>query len=340
MKRPRVEALVEQAEWIASIEGQTNETRSEVDQLEAQLAAERLPWETGPGRSKLDDRALASLRPVAAAVREARHRWRKAQATIKACQDHSGALTRELSGAMPDHEQRELNATLERAGDRVSQLRHRVQMDERLDQFQSQRESLAYQHESLLEKQMLPVWTLGTLGSIFVLGVTLILAGLFLPTTMTGPVGWVLAVIGLGGAIVAGISKVVMEQTAEHQLAVCEKQIRQIDSQIQKAQEERKQLDAQLPRGGGPLLMRLQEAERELAKLEDLVPERAAASARPRTSSGRTTSRTSPSGSHSSSQAVARRAARCGALSHAHASTNQKVSWSAQPDCRARTPLG
>lgn len=270
---PRIEALVDQSEWIVNVEGQIGELRAESNQLEAQLAAERLPWEAaGGGQSKLDERTFEALRPAARAARDAKRRWRKAQATIVACRDNAGALSREMKGAMSDREERELNSALEQAGERVSQLRHRVQLDERLDQFQAHRETLEHQHEELLEKQIMPVWTLGALGSIFVLGVTLILAGLFLPASITGPIGWMLAILGLGGAIVAGVSKVVMERAAAHELAICEKQLRMSAAQIQQAKEERKQLDAQLPRGGGPLLMRLQEAERELTKLEELVP--------------------------------------------------------------------
>ena len=44
------------------------------------------------------------------------------------------------------------------------------------------------------------------------------------------------------------------------------------DRQIKQAKQDRDELDGQLPRGGGPLVARLQTAEKELARLEELLP--------------------------------------------------------------------
>ena len=45
-----------------------------------------------------------------------------------------------------------------------------------------------------------------------------------------------------------------------------------LQTQIDSAKQEREALDARLPRGGGPIVSRLDAAERELALLEELVP--------------------------------------------------------------------
>ena len=97
---------------------------------------------------------------------------------------------------------------------------------------------------------------------------------------MTGALGWPVALLGVGGTATAGLTKFFMETSAQRQLEDCHKQIELLGQQIQQARAERETLDAQLPRGGGPLVSRLQAAEKELAALEELSPleaERAAA---------------------------------------------------------------
>ena len=52
----------------------------------------------------------------------------------------------------------------------------------------------------------------------------------------------------------------------------CRRRLDQVRKQIAQATEERDQLDAELPRSGGPLASRLHAADQELAALEALVP--------------------------------------------------------------------
>ncbi len=124
----------------------------------------------------------------------------------------------------------------------------------------------------LVEHQLLPVGVLAGLGAAFVLGVVLILAGLFMPASITGSVGWALAVLGLAGGGAAVLGKFLLEKSRAAQLDSCQKQLAMLQSQVEQAKSEREQLDAQLPRGGGPIVSRLDAAEKDLASLEELVP--------------------------------------------------------------------
>src|SRR5207237_405603 len=84
--------------------------------------------------------------------------------------------------ALLDAGETDLPAALERSGNLASQLRRRVQLDERLDRMTRHRTDLEEQSHELLERQILPGWILASLGGIFIVGVLLLLAGLFLPT--------------------------------------------------------------------------------------------------------------------------------------------------------------
>ena len=106
----------------------------------------------------------------------------------------------------------------------------------------------------------------------FVFGVVLILAGLLMPASITGSIGWTLAVLGLAGIGAAAGGKVMLERSNVHQLDACRKQLDLLRSQVEQTKTDRDALDAQLPRGGGPIAARLQAAEKELAALEELTP--------------------------------------------------------------------
>ena len=53
-----------------------------------------------------------------------------------------------------------------------------------------------------------------------------------------------------------------------NQLDSAQRQLKMIDAQFNQSKEERDKIDEELPRGGGPLLTRLQTAEKDLAALE------------------------------------------------------------------------
>ena len=119
---------------------------------------------------------------------------------------------------------------------------------------------------------MLPLPVLAGLGVVFVLGVMLILVAVFRPGSIAGTLGWALAVLGLAGAAAAALGKILLERSNARQLDACQKQLTMLQTQIQQTKQDRDALDAQLPRGGGPIASRLQAAEQELAALEELVP--------------------------------------------------------------------
>ena len=178
----------------------------------------------------------------------------------------AAALGQRLETALAQEPRADLVASIQEAGERVSQLRRRVQLDQRLEQMKTHEQEMEDQAGDLLERQLLPLWVVVALGGVFVLGVVLILAGWWLSF------GWAVAVLGVAGIIAAVVLKHHLENAAEQQLDNNEKQLALLKRQIQQAKEEREQLDEELPQGGGPILARLEKAEAELARLEELLP--------------------------------------------------------------------
>jgi uncharacterized protein YhaN len=273
----RIEALQEQQPWIATLRSQAGELETEIAQLEADLATQR--QKLGLGQQIGSDTlpvisasVLSRLRPPARAMKQCRRNIHKAKRQAAAAGQDAETLSRQITAALAQREQSNLAAALDEAGELASQLRRRVQLDERLDQMGLYQTELEEQSRRLLDRQLLPVWVLLALGAVFVVGVVLVMAGLFMPASITGSVGWAMALLGLGGSGAAGLGKVMLERSNTRQLESCQKQINMLQLQIQQAHEERDALDKRLPRGGGPMASRLEAAQRELAALEELVP--------------------------------------------------------------------
>ncbi len=205
-------------------------------------------------------------------LRGCRQRVAEADQAAAAANETAQSLAQQIESALAARGQSDLAAAMDRAGGLVSQFRRRVQLDERLDQLGRYQAELEERGRQLIDRQMLPVGVLVGLGAVFVVGVMLVLAGLLMPTSITGSVGWALAVLGLAGSGAAAAGKVLLERSNSRQLDGCQKQLGVLQLQVEQAKADRDALDGQLPHGGGPIPSRLQAAEKELAALEELTP--------------------------------------------------------------------
>jgi uncharacterized protein YhaN len=271
----RIEALKEQEPWITQLQGQIGQSKSEIAELEADLAAERKRLGLGSEAAALpafSAKMLAPLQSPGKLLRECRQRAAEADQAATVANETAQSLTQQIESALAARGQSDLAAAMDRAGGLVSQFRRRVQLDERLDQLGRYQAELEERSRQLMDRQMLPAGVLVGLGAVFVVGVVLVLAGLLMPASITGSVGWALAVLGLAGTGAAATGKVLLERSNSSQLDGCQKQLSVLQLQVEQAKADRDGLDGQLPRGGGPISSRLQAAEKELAALEELTP--------------------------------------------------------------------
>ena len=166
----------------------------------------------------------------------------------------------------------DLTSALGAAGERVTRLRNWLQLDERIARLENSKTDLEQQIADLMQRQILPPWTVIGLGAVFVLGVVLILAGMLLPSSFSGSLGWPMAWLGLLATGSAVAAKFTMERSVAQQLAASRKQSETAESQVKQARQERDEIDRSLPKGVGLPAARLQVAEQELADLEKLLP--------------------------------------------------------------------
>jgi uncharacterized protein YhaN len=272
----RIEALAEHESWITSVEEELRKADAEVATWESRhkaglnrlgLKTQATPQQSG----SLPQAKLATLRGPAKELQRAVRTAREARQAVADLQQQAETQQRTVSEAAAARGQKDLNPTLEQAGALVSQLRRRVQLDDRLDRMVRHRADLDEQIHELMERQILPGKILVGLGAAFVLGVLLVVIGLTWGS-FVGAWGWPLALLGLVAFATAAGTKWMLETNAARQLAGCHKQVSLLETQTKQAQDERTELDKQLPSGGGPLATRLQAAEAAVAKLEAMLP--------------------------------------------------------------------
>lgn len=266
----RIEALAEQQPWLEAIETQITQLTAEINELES-----RRGNDSARGAPPLTKSAVAELRAAARSWRDSRRALHEINEKIAQRRQQAGNQQNQIQSALGSQKQQGLTAAVAEAGQLVTQLRHRVQLDGRLDQMRRRAGDLEQEGQQHLENQLLPTWLLASLGGLFVLGCALLLlflVGLVLPASLGTSLSWPLAVFGLLAFGGAALGKFGLERAAVFRLESCQDQAQQLRQQIEEAEAERKELDESLPRGGGPLVSRLQAAEKNLARLEELLP--------------------------------------------------------------------
>ncbi|MES1213863.1 MAG: hypothetical protein ABUL64_04675, partial [Singulisphaera sp.] len=272
----RIESLLEQEQWITALDAERVAWAEKVAALEtrrAELCAQ-LGFDpagavvAGQGGSK----AWRRLKALAGELRAARAALKEATEAAGQKQQVSQSSSQELAAALKARGATSLTPLLESSGQLVTQLRRRVQLDDRVAELAERKEELDERSRDLISKLLLPGWALAGLGAGFASGVATALAGLFLPESLVGESRLALVALGLVSTGGSGAAKVLIEKTFARRSSQCLAQLESLAGQVDEAKHERDALDQQLPRGGGPLLARLQAAEKEHAAIEALVP--------------------------------------------------------------------
>ena len=287
----RIAAVAEHDEWILSLEQELNAADSTAKTLGVQEDSHRRKFvdlATADGASAIASAASggsqshltptwAALRGPAAAISKARRRLRAARSKSEQENQQVKARAGELNSALPGGDKRQLTSAIDSAGQRVSQLRKRIQVDDRLAQLELTKEELDSRIADLHERQILPPWMIISIGAIFVLGVVLILSGSLLPTSVTGSLGWPMVWLGILATGSAVAAKFTTEQSLANQLRESQTQRQLVETQTEDVEKQRVELDRALPKSAISLPERLQTAEQELARFEALLPLEAAA---------------------------------------------------------------
>jgi uncharacterized protein YhaN len=273
----RIDALLEQQDWLQSIERMSAELADEVKHLENRLASEneRLSHQwTGAGKipPRITSDIVEQLTPQARAIEATEQMVATAKHELEVHRTGHEEYRTQIESAMTAGEKRGLPKDVEAVGDLVAQLRRRQQIEQRIASAHSQADELQAQANDLVEEQVVPLGMFLFLTVAFIAGVMALSAWLFLPATILGKYGGWIALGGVGGSIIAFLIKFLMEASAYDRFDACHHEIDTVHHDLDDAEAEQASLDQELGLHGGSVSLRLQHAEQHLAELERIVP--------------------------------------------------------------------
>ena len=266
----RIEALGEQSQWIASLESQIQKFKDDIRRIDAEI--EQQIGAAKGTKDELSAENYSVLKKPAIQLREATENLDAARQETEVAQREFEVLSGKFTASAKNRRAEDLHEGVQTVGQRVAALRKRIQLEEKVDQLARRREELEFEGEEMQEFTELPVRITAALGLVFSAGVMLLLIGM-----VGGWNNWVSSsgpylLFGLmlsGGA--AGM-KLFLERKSEDDISDNRRQLEQVKGETARAKQERDELDAELPAGGGSLDVRLREAEAELRELERLSP--------------------------------------------------------------------
>ena len=298
---PRIEVLAEQAPFITALDKQIETLEEELMELEqghhtrkqqlglsghvptatAALLSASAATITGHAHSLHSlpasgatglQRGWSYFRPTASRLKTARQRHQEAQKELLNHKQTATEVKTQVSSKLAGRSQPEITTELEKAGNLVTQLRRRIQLEDRLKQLGLQKTELDNHVEGSYEEVLIPVPAIVTLVSVFAIGVLMFVTGTYSGSYNQSRWGWFFGVVGLLLTAGVGAYKWFYEHNADQHVDNCSRQLETLLQQTKESEQERDALDLELPKGGGPLIARLQSAEQQLASLQELLP--------------------------------------------------------------------
>ncbi|PQO42387.1 AAA family ATPase [Blastopirellula marina] len=272
----RVDALGEQRQWIISLTQQLDRGREEISQINTEIDDlwDQTGVKTRSGkRPDLTRKQLRSLKEPLRVLERETEQLEEIRKNTSSHEDELIGVESEVEESLTSLGEEDLNKALNKAGELVNLLRRRIQVEDKIDQIRLQyRESEAETHD-LLEQQIMPKPEIAVIALACIMGGTMVLHSMF--WEVLGLVQGLGVVEFLFGSMLAfgGVMfKRKMDTEQAQQFDSAKRQLMLLDSQMDKAVAEQKELDISLPRGNGALMARLKSAEDHLARLEELIP--------------------------------------------------------------------
>jgi uncharacterized protein YhaN len=288
---PRIEVLAAQESWIESLENEIRRLEQEGSQKSSTVGGlGGLGGSQGGQRreSLSSEWVKLGLTPASAeklgdrkAVLVLQRAFREHAAAEKRLANATDieARRREIADAAAAEEAKVVTvvrreshgSSLDEKSQLVGNLRKRVQLDQKIDQLTGHRDEAQRHLREKLALNTVPADVIFNPGVFVTVGMCAFLSGIFLPDSVVGDgvLRTFLTIAGGAVALFAGAFKIMRDTSNNEQLDQLRRQARTIEAQLHELNSEREQLDALIPAGGGPMLARLQTAERELAQHEE-----------------------------------------------------------------------
>jgi len=161
---------------------------------------------------------------------------------------------------------------IEEASGRATLYRNRLAATAQLADLDKSITRLDNEIVHLMEGQLIPLGWLIPLGAVFVTGAGMLLSGLLLPQTVTGPLAYALAALGLAGTGLASVTTWSLDRTASNRLEAARGQSAMVHKQREDLLAQCGLLDKKIPSDTvNSLERRAAMAQAEVERLEELA---------------------------------------------------------------------
>jgi uncharacterized protein YhaN len=275
----RIEALTEHSGWVQTLETQIERLKNELGSYEQNLQTQTVSaGSPGFDISLANQQTIQALRRPMKLIGDEEERLETAKRNVEDAKAEYEALVAKIEQRLTERNETDLQTAVQNAGERIALYRRRIQIEQRLDQLGRHRDELEQYRDDLFERNVLPVWTTVGLGVLFATGIMLMLMATFAAFdyfVLTGTPPGALGLIGFMLTALSAAAKVGLEKQAGNKLDSVRKQLTMLNRQYGDVKQQRDELDAQLPTASGALDVRLQRAEEDLRRLEEMVPQQA-----------------------------------------------------------------
>ncbi|MEL7495959.1 MAG: AAA family ATPase [Planctomycetota bacterium] len=276
-QKSRIEAVTEHMPWVESLQRQTDRLDSEIERIEANLVGEvdglghQIKLKASDIR-ELGNRGLATLEQSGKKLQAETDRLTKFQNEMEKVEFDLGQHQDRLGTSVAEQSTSE---SLEDTGRYVNRLRRRIELEEKIDKLNRQRQELERDVDSIVNEQVLTVEKLSVIGVVFIIGVILLGWGLVADVwwETTSNLGILYIFMGLIAGLLSMALKYHWERAAKEEMDDFRHQIEIVRQQLKRAKTERDEIERQLPATViGQWEIELQDAENRLMRLEELVP--------------------------------------------------------------------
>ena len=161
---------------------------------------------------------------------------------------------------------------IEEASGRATLFRNRLAATAQLADLDRSITRIDNEIVHLMEGQLIPLGWLVALGAVFVTGAGMLLSGLLLPETVTGPLAYALAALGLAGTGLASVTTWSLDRAASNRLEAARGQSEMVHKQREDLLAQCGLLDKKIPADAvNSLERRAAMAQAEIERLEELA---------------------------------------------------------------------
>jgi uncharacterized protein YhaN len=281
-QKSKIDAVTEHMPWVESLQRQSDRLKSEIKRIEGNVVNEvdglglQLKLKASEIR-ELGNRGFAGLDQTGKKLQIEVDRLAKFTNDLEKVEFDLGQHQDRLGTSLAEQGPSE---TLEDTGRYVNRLRRRIELEDKVNKLNRDRQTLERDIDSIVNDQVLPIEKLYIIGAAFIGGVMLFGLGL-VDTLMAGSLfgktlesmGIVCVWLGIIAGCFALTFKYYWERVAREDLEDFRHQMDIVRQQLSRAKTEREEVERQLPATVvGKWEIELQDAENRLMRLEDLVP--------------------------------------------------------------------